>query len=241
VALTATVGLRDRKKLATRERIAAAAGRLFAERGFDRVTVARIATEAGVSPKTVFNYFPVKEGLFFAGAPPVDDGLLRAVRARPAGESAYAAVRRYAAAGTGDRSGLARAVRERPAGTSVYEAIERFHATPPGTGAPDAATRARAYADSAHLQAYARAEFARYEAALADLLARDTAASPEDPLPAVAAAALLAPVRAMFGARLALLAAGRPEPVADDRVRRDLERAYDLLAPALVDYARRIQ
>jgi AcrR family transcriptional regulator len=41
------------------------ATQLIAQRGFDAVTVADIAAAAGVSTKTVFNYFPRKEDLFF--------------------------------------------------------------------------------------------------------------------------------------------------------------------------------
>jgi AcrR family transcriptional regulator len=242
VSVTATVGLRQRKKAETRDRIGAAAARLFAERGFEHVTVAQVGAEAGVSAKTVFNYFPVKEGLFFAGDPPVDDGLLRAVRIRPPGRSAYEAVRAYVVAAADDGPGLVRAVRERPAGMSVYEVIQRFRARPAraaGSAEVPVAARARAFAVSPQLRAYARGEFARHEAALADLLARDTAVPPDDPLPAVAAAALLAPVRAAFAARFARLAAGAAEPEVAERVRRDLDRAYDMLAPALADYARR--
>ena len=48
----------------TRARIADVAARLFLERGFDTVTVAEVAREAGVSTVTVFNHFPRKEDLF---------------------------------------------------------------------------------------------------------------------------------------------------------------------------------
>src|SRR5919205_4244835 len=60
-------GLRARKKRVAREAIAATARRLFAERGYDAVTVAEVAAAADVSEKTVFNHFPTKEDLAFAG------------------------------------------------------------------------------------------------------------------------------------------------------------------------------
>jgi AcrR family transcriptional regulator len=69
-------GLRARKKRAAREAIAATARRLFAERGFDAVTVAEIAAAADVSEKTVFNHFPTKEDLAFAGR---EQGLMQLV------------------------------------------------------------------------------------------------------------------------------------------------------------------
>ena len=48
----------------TRARIREVANRLFIERGYDSVTVAEVAREAGVSSVTVFNHFPRKEDLF---------------------------------------------------------------------------------------------------------------------------------------------------------------------------------
>ncbi|GLX93398.1 substrate-binding domain-containing protein [Herbidospora sp. NBRC 101105] len=62
---------RERKKAETRRAITGAALRLFAERGFAAVTVADVATEADVAVKTVFNYFPAKEQLFFDADPPL--------------------------------------------------------------------------------------------------------------------------------------------------------------------------
>jgi AcrR family transcriptional regulator len=57
--------LRTRKKLRTRELLVEAAAQLFAERGFDAVTVADVAHRAEVSEQTVYNYFASKEALVF--------------------------------------------------------------------------------------------------------------------------------------------------------------------------------
>jgi AcrR family transcriptional regulator len=88
------VGLRQTKKAATRNQIAGVAMRLFVTRGFDRVTVAQIAAEAGVSEKTVFNYFPSKEDLFFDEVPDRLNALAEGLRTREEGESVLGALRR---------------------------------------------------------------------------------------------------------------------------------------------------
>jgi AcrR family transcriptional regulator len=49
---------------ATRERIAEAARRLFAERGFDRTSMRAVAAAAGVDPALVHHYFGTKQRLF---------------------------------------------------------------------------------------------------------------------------------------------------------------------------------
>jgi AcrR family transcriptional regulator len=56
-------GLRERKKRLMRQQLSDTATAMFLERGFDGVRVAEIAAACGVSDKTVFNYFPVKEAL----------------------------------------------------------------------------------------------------------------------------------------------------------------------------------
>jgi AcrR family transcriptional regulator len=88
------MGLREAKKLRMREEIADQAMRLFAARGFDHVTVAEVAAAAGISEKTVFNYFPTKEDLFFDEVPEREAALLEAIRGREPGESIPASLRR---------------------------------------------------------------------------------------------------------------------------------------------------
>src|SRR3954470_4512143 len=82
-----TEGLRERKKRAARESIAATARRLFAERGFDAVTVAEVAAAAEVSEKTVFNHFATKEDLAFAGREEGIAQVVAAIDGRPPGSS----------------------------------------------------------------------------------------------------------------------------------------------------------
>jgi AcrR family transcriptional regulator len=74
--------LRSRKRLATRESISTAATRLFAERGFDRVTVDEIAAAADVGRMTVFNHFPRKEDMFFDRDEEGREALCEALRQR---------------------------------------------------------------------------------------------------------------------------------------------------------------
>jgi AcrR family transcriptional regulator len=85
------LGLRDRKKQQTRQLIYETAARLFAERGFESVTVAEIAREADVSDVTVFNYFPTKDDLFFGGMEFFEERLIEAVRSRAPGVSVLTA------------------------------------------------------------------------------------------------------------------------------------------------------
>jgi AcrR family transcriptional regulator len=85
------VGLRERKKIRTRQAIREAARRLIDEQGYDNTTIEQIATLAEVSPSTVFRYFPSKEHIVLT-----DDyaqSSIALLRERPADEPPLVALR----------------------------------------------------------------------------------------------------------------------------------------------------
>jgi len=192
--------LRERNRRLTRAVIADAAMELFKERGFDQVSVAEVAAAAGVAAKTVYNYFPVKAELFFDEGDDLLAELLAAVRYRAAGEPALAAVRTFL-------DGRA----EWAAGRRPARPTAQFR---------------RLIAASPALQAHRRLMFARYESALAELLAEETRVAAGSAEPFVAAAALVAVLRAPFEA-----SPGRRD------TRDATGPALDLLASGLAGYA----
>ena len=210
------MGLRERKKAQTRRLIADTAWRLFADRGFERVTVAEVAREAQVAGATVFNYFPTKEDLFFFRLEAFGADLVEAVAARVAGEPALTAFRRQLL-GAG---GLLAQVE---AGDD--QALERLR------------TMNRVIADSPSLQAREQQAFARTAAALAARLAAGTGAVPGDLDAQVAANALVGVQRALVDyTRRRVLAEEQPAGLAAD-VRALAERAFALLEDGLGGYA----
>ncbi|WP_433323558.1 TetR family transcriptional regulator [Spirillospora sp. CA-294931] len=91
--MTVEMGLRERKKAATRGALGRAAARLAVEHGVERVTVEAIAGAAGVSARTFHNYFTGKEEAIVA---PLFDGvqaLLDGLRSRPQGEPIWDSIR----------------------------------------------------------------------------------------------------------------------------------------------------
>jgi AcrR family transcriptional regulator len=86
------LGLRERKKLATREALGRAALRLAVERGMDNVLVEDIAAAAAVSPRTFNNYFASKQEAICAPAMDRAHRIGDALRSRPDGESLWAAI-----------------------------------------------------------------------------------------------------------------------------------------------------
>jgi AcrR family transcriptional regulator len=90
-----TSGLRERKKARTRQHIADTAARLFAEHGYEQVTVSDVAREAEVAEQTVYNHFGTKEQLVTDRDEQIRDRLRELIRTRPPGITPAAAVREY--------------------------------------------------------------------------------------------------------------------------------------------------
>ena len=203
--MSAEPGLRERKKQRTRQLIADAAWQLFAERGFDRVTVAEVARAADVSEATVFNYFPTKEDLVYGRMEAFEEELLQAIRERAAGESILTAFSRFVL---------------QPRGLLASEDPE---------AAEGLATIARVITTSRALVARERRIFARYTDSLAALIAEETGADADDLEPWVAANALIGVHRALLDYVRREALAGRRNPRLAREVRSQAERALDLL------------
>ncbi len=212
------MGLRERKKEQTRQLIAETAWRLFADRGFDKVTVAEVARQAQVAVATVFNYFPTKEDLFYYRLEAFGARLVDAIGARPAGEPVLVAFRRHVM----ETGGLLAQVE-----AGDPQALERLH------------TVNRVVAASPALLAREQQALARTADALAALLAAETDAPANDPRPQVAANALVGVQRALLDyTRRRVLADEAPARLAAD-VRTLYQRALALLDHGLGDYAAR--
>jgi AcrR family transcriptional regulator len=91
-------GLRERKKQRTRELIASTAARLFAEHGYEQVSVLDIAAAAEVSEQTVYNHFPTKPELVLDRDHDLSDQLTTAIAHRAPRTSPAAAIRPVALA-----------------------------------------------------------------------------------------------------------------------------------------------
>ncbi|MEU1737528.1 helix-turn-helix domain-containing protein [Streptosporangium sp. NPDC020145] len=92
--MTVPSGRRERKKAATRQKIAETALRLFLERGYDAVGIRDVAAEADVAVTTVFSHFASKEALVFGQDEDFERRLRQAVTDRAPQEPLIPALRR---------------------------------------------------------------------------------------------------------------------------------------------------
>lgn len=83
----------DRRRRLMRDDVRSIAIELFADRGFDDVTVDDIAEAAGISARTFFRYFATKDEVVLAYESRLHERLLTALRNRPAGEDGVEALR----------------------------------------------------------------------------------------------------------------------------------------------------
>nr|BEK63020.1 TetR/AcrR family transcriptional regulator [Kitasatospora purpeofusca] len=91
---TGSTGRRERKKAATRQKIAETALRLFFERGYDAVGIRDVAAEADVAVTTVFAHFASKEALVFEQDQDFEQRLVHAVTDRSPHEALVPALHR---------------------------------------------------------------------------------------------------------------------------------------------------
>ncbi|MEE1798023.1 TetR family transcriptional regulator [Streptomyces sp. JV176] len=85
---------RDIARAAVRAELAQVAFELFCREGFDHVTVNELAAAAGVSRSTFLRYFHTKEEAVLGAFDTHGTQVADALRARPAGEDDWAALRR---------------------------------------------------------------------------------------------------------------------------------------------------
>jgi AcrR family transcriptional regulator len=211
--VAADLGLRERKKRQTRELLTDTANRLFADRGFDAVTVAEIARTANVSEVTVFNYFPTKEDLFFGGMQFFEETLLDAVRTRAPGESVLEAFRRPVLAGFPVLAADKRA-------RSIVAARKLISASPA-------------------LEAHEREIVARYTRLLAELLAEEAGTTPGDVEVMGVASALMGVQRAVANYVRSSVLAGRRGPKLASDARSQAVRGFERLEKGLAAYGRK--
>ena len=202
-------GLRERKKRAARDLIAATARRLFAERGFDAVTVAEIAVAADVSEKTVFNHFATKDDLVFAGGDVRLAELRAAIAQRPPGTAVLDVFRANSAAML-----------------DVVAAGETEHSL----------VVPRIVRDSPALQERLAAGWEREASTLVAAVAEATGAQEGDLVPEVVARTMAWTLITIFQVTFAGQRAGEDRAQLAARMRPEADRAYDQLAAGLRDY-----
>jgi AcrR family transcriptional regulator len=161
------LGLRERKKLRTRETIARAAHALFAERGYHATTLNDIAQAADVSTRTIFSYFASKEDILFSDFPLMRRALARALADRPEGQDALETVRKFI---LGARK------------FETNEVDEQLHFC---------------ITNDETLRSHMRARIAQLEELIAPAIAEDLGAPPNDPRPQIVAASLTAAFNAL--------------------------------------------
>jgi AcrR family transcriptional regulator len=202
-----TTGLRERRKQQTRQAISDVATGMFADRGFDEVTLAQVADAAGVAKMTVTNYFPRKEDLVFDRADAIVRSLADVIAVRAPGESMLAAIRR-----------------------DFAERVARADVTL-GLSSP---AFARMIENSPALTSRGLEMIYEREQALGDAIAAETGL--DDPRQRLVAALLASVHRVLYAEASRRSLAGEPRMEICAALAAESARAFDLLEPSLGSY-----
>ena len=146
---------RGRPVATSHAQIEAAAFRLFADRGFDAVTMADIAAEVGVGRRTLFRYFESKNDIPWGQFERTLDGF---------------------------RSILAETSPEVPLAEAVQRAVLRFNEYPADADPPHR-ERMRLILETPALQAHSVLRYAEWRAVIAEYVAERHGLAPTDALP----------------------------------------------------------
>lgn len=155
---------RGRPEATSHAAIEQAAFCLFAERGFQRTTLDAIATEVGVSRRTLFNYFGSKNDIPWGQ---FDDTLAQF------------------------RTLLRDQPPTLPLADAVHRAVVAFN-TFPDDAHPSHRDRMRLILTTPELQAHSALRYAEWRAVIAEFVAERTQSHPDDPAPRMAGRVALA-------------------------------------------------
>ena len=146
---------RGRPVATSHAQIEAAAFRLFADRGFEAVTMADIAAEVGVGRRTLFRYFESKNDIPWGQFERTLDGF---------------------------RAILAETSTEVPLAEAVQRAVLRFNEYPADADPPHR-ERMRLILETPTLQAHSVLRYAEWRAVIAEYVAERHGLAPTDALP----------------------------------------------------------
>jgi AcrR family transcriptional regulator len=210
-----TGGLRERKKLRTRQAISEAAIALFLERGYDQVSVADVAAAAEVSKRTLFAYFPTKDDLVLHRIADHEKEAARVVRGRGDGEAPLDALHRHLRARLAERDPIT--------GLCDDPRVVAFYRLVTGTPALQSAT-ARYMTSGEDALSAALMETTPAEGRFAEVTAR------------LAAGQILLVQRGLAGANQACIARGMTAEEREPDAVAEADHAFGLLSGGLAPY-----
>jgi AcrR family transcriptional regulator len=196
----------------TRAAILTTAREMFAERGYDNVTIVEIADAVNLSAKTVFVHFRSKEDLVFDGETEMRERIVARVRDRAVGQTPLDAMAQV----------IGEMVRE--SGSRAVQELDQLY---------------RMIGDNLTLQARMRLLWERCEHALAHQLAEETGEPPTAPRPRIVAAQLILILRLLASEDVLSYLRTHPEPEQRTALWTWLDDSLETVGNGIQDYGRR--